>query len=457
MPSTYTTNLGIEKIESGAQTGVWGTTTNTNLDIIDQGVNGIHTETLAVPGDSSSPNTLPITDGAVSAGRNKFIEFADGGDLGATAYVQLTPNDAEKIVFLRNSLSGGRSVIVFQGTYNAANDFEIPNGKDVVLKFNGGGVGAVVTPVFVDLLTTGVDTTNLSIGGTLITASGAELNILDGVTATTAELNILDGVTATTAELNILDGVTATTAELNYVDGVTSNIQTQLDAKAPIASPTFTGTSTVPSLVLNTGATVTAILDEDNMASDSATALATQQSIKAYVDGSTPDFTSIGTDVEPTTDNANDLGSSTKRWKDLYLSGGAYLGGTTSANLLSDYEEGTWSVSLISPAGHSGTLTPGDGQYIKVGDMVFLTLQLAASSFTLATGNTTYIRGLPFSALTTGTGMPTDYMGINTAVSGSNRDLFGAEVFTTIISLNPTDEFGRTYVQINISVVYRTS
>lgn len=50
------------------------------------------------------------------------------------------------------------------------------------------------------------------------------------VTATAAELNLLDGVTATTAELNLLDGVTATTTELNYVDGVTSNVQTQLDA-----------------------------------------------------------------------------------------------------------------------------------------------------------------------------------------------------------------------------------
>ena len=81
-----------------------------------------------------------------------------------------------------------------------------------------------------------------------VTSTAAELNILDGVTSTAAELNILDGVTATTAELNIMDGVTATTAELNYVDGVTSNVQTQLDAKAPIASPTFTGTVTVPAL-----------------------------------------------------------------------------------------------------------------------------------------------------------------------------------------------------------------
>jgi len=86
---------------------------------------------------------------------------------------------------------------------------------------------------------------SLTLGGTAITSTAAELNILDGVTATaselnimdgvtstTAELNILDGVTATASELNIMDGVTATTAELNHSDGVTSNIQTQLDAKA---------------------------------------------------------------------------------------------------------------------------------------------------------------------------------------------------------------------------------
>jgi len=88
-----------------------------------------------------------------------------------------------------------------------------------------------------------------------LTASTAELNILDGVvattteinvlstlTATTAELNTLDGITATTTELNTLDGITATTTELNYVDGVTSAIQDQLDDKAPIDAPTFTGT-----------------------------------------------------------------------------------------------------------------------------------------------------------------------------------------------------------------------
>ena len=56
----------------------------------------------------------------------------------------------------------------------------------------------------------------------------------------------LNGVTADAAEINILDGATLSTTELNYVDGVTSAIQTQIDTKAPLASPTFTGTPTLP-------------------------------------------------------------------------------------------------------------------------------------------------------------------------------------------------------------------
>jgi hypothetical protein len=62
-----------------------------------------------------------------------------------------------------------------------------------------------------------------------VTASAAELNILDGATLTTAELNILDGLTASTAELNILDGVTVTSSEINYLSGLDSNIQDQLN------------------------------------------------------------------------------------------------------------------------------------------------------------------------------------------------------------------------------------
>ena len=77
-----------------------------------------------------------------------------------------------------------------------------------------------------------------------VTASAAEVNVLDGITASTEELNILDGVTADKDEINILDGATLTTTELNYVDGVTSPIQTQLDSKVAKNADITAGTKT---------------------------------------------------------------------------------------------------------------------------------------------------------------------------------------------------------------------
>jgi len=71
-------------------------------------------------------------------------------------------------------------------------------------------------------------------------------------------------------------------------------------------------------------------------------------------------------------DGATNLGVSTGRFKDLYLSGGVYLGGTGSANKLEDYEEGTWTPSLLG-ASVSGTTTygsPPTGWYRKIGDVV---------------------------------------------------------------------------------------
>jgi len=73
---------------------------------------------------------------------------------------------------------------------------------------------------------TGIDINSGSIDGTPIGAASAS-------TGNFSTLSIGGtAITATAAELNLLDGVTATTAELNFVDGVTSNIQTQLDSAA---------------------------------------------------------------------------------------------------------------------------------------------------------------------------------------------------------------------------------
>jgi hypothetical protein len=148
MPSTYTLNNGIELIATGEQSGTWGDTTNVNFSLIDTALDGQVTITLDSAGSSGSPNSLEITDGSSSNGRNRMLIFTDGGDLGASAFVQLTPNDAEKIFYVRNNLSGNRALLLFQGTYNAANDYEVPAGTTAVVFFNGGGAGAVAANVF---------------------------------------------------------------------------------------------------------------------------------------------------------------------------------------------------------------------------------------------------------------------------------------------------------------------
>ena len=174
MPSTYTTNTGIEKIATGEQSGTWGNTTNTNLDLIDQSTNGIVEITVSSAATSGSPNSLPITNGALSNGRNVYIEFKDGGDLGGTVFYQLDPNDAEKVVHVRNNLTN-QALILFQGTYNSSNDIEIPNGKDMIVKFDGAGSGATVEQVDKNLNPTTVEITG-ALTGTTATFTTADNN-----------------------------------------------------------------------------------------------------------------------------------------------------------------------------------------------------------------------------------------------------------------------------------------
>ena len=62
----------------------------------------------------------------------------DGGDLGGTAFVRLTPNNAERIIYVRNSLTASRAINIFQGTYNASNDYTLAAGEDAALRANAG-------------------------------------------------------------------------------------------------------------------------------------------------------------------------------------------------------------------------------------------------------------------------------------------------------------------------------
>ena len=96
-------------------------------------------------------------------------------------------------------------------------------------------------------------------------------------------------------------------------------------------------------------------------------------------------------------DAAIDLGTSATRFKDLYLSGGAYLGGTAAANNLDDYEEGTWTPEIAdaSTGGNTGTATTCQRSYTKVGRQVTVNVRIDDLDTTGMTGaNNLFIRGL---------------------------------------------------------------
>lgn len=98
-------------------------------------------------------------------------------------------------------------------------------------------------------------TGNASTATTLQTARNIAGQSFNGSANISIAPTDLTGVTSTAAEINILDGATLSTTELNYVDGVTSSIQTQLDNKAPLASPALTGVPTAPTADLATNTT----------------------------------------------------------------------------------------------------------------------------------------------------------------------------------------------------------
>jgi len=108
------------------------------------------------------------------------------------------------------------------------------------------------------------------------------------------------------------------------------------------------------------------------------------------------------------------LGTSGAQFKDLYLSGGVYLGGTGTANKLDDYEEGTWTPTAAS---YDGTMTVNSASYVKVGKLV--TVKAKVSFDATSDGSGVSITSLPFA--TTGAGKANGGFVTSSTVSSAAR------------------------------------
>ena len=159
MASVYTNDLRLEEIGSGEQSGTWGDTTNTNLELIAESFS-FGTEAITTNADT---HTSTIADGATDPGRSIYLKYT--GTLDSACTITLGPNTVSKVWFIENATSGSQNIIISQGS--GAN-VTIGNGAVKMVYSDGAGSGAAVVDALVDLDLTGTTTiAALNISGNL--------------------------------------------------------------------------------------------------------------------------------------------------------------------------------------------------------------------------------------------------------------------------------------------------
>ena len=190
--ATYVNNLRLKEITTGDEDGTWGTSTNTNLELI---TDGFSYGTKEMAADANETFTMP--DATADATRSLYLKFTSAVSLTATREITLGPNTVSKTWIIENATSGGQIITIKQGSGATVN---VANGSKVMVVTDGAGAGAAVlnanpteagtgtvTSVDVSGGTTGLTTSGgpvtgsgtITIAGTLAVANG-------GTNATTA-------------------------------------------------------------------------------------------------------------------------------------------------------------------------------------------------------------------------------------------------------------------------------
>ena len=190
--ATYVNDLRLKEIATGDESGTWGTSTNTNLELIAEAFS-FGTEAITTNADT---HTTTIADGSTDPGRSIFLQYT--GTLDSTCTITIGPNTVSKLWFIENATSGSQSIIISQGS--GAN-ITIANGQTKAVYSDGAGSGAAIVDALVDLDLTGTTTVaaltasgNVTTTGTVSVAGGSS----DGVVISQGDIAIKNGGTQST-------------------------------------------------------------------------------------------------------------------------------------------------------------------------------------------------------------------------------------------------------------------
>jgi hypothetical protein len=255
--ATYVNDLRLKEIGTGESSGTWGSETNTNLELIGEAL-GFGTEAITTNADT---HTTTVADGSTDPGRAMYLKYT--GTLDSACTITIAPNTMSRMHFIENGTSGSQNIIISQGT--GAN-VTIPAGDVKAVYLDGAGSGAAVVDAFAslnvvdlkveddltvtdDLIVNGdidlegnmdvngsLETDALSLNGTTVTSTAAEINLLDGSSANTVvnskaviygSSGEVAGTLSTAAQPNITSVGTLTALT---VDDITINGSTISDA-----------------------------------------------------------------------------------------------------------------------------------------------------------------------------------------------------------------------------------
>ena len=218
MASTYGNDLRLEEIGDGEQSGTWGATTNTNLELIAEALS-FGTEVITT--NANTHDTI-IADGATDPGRSLYLKYT--GTLDSTCTITIGPNSISKTWYIENGTSGSQSIIISQGS--GAN-VTIPTGQTKIVYSDGAGSGAAMG----EIGTLGVTNINVSTAatvGTLDTSGAVNLNLVTDSTSSTSGALIVDGGVGIAKKLFV--GTDLDVGGTTNLDAVDIDGAVQLDA-----------------------------------------------------------------------------------------------------------------------------------------------------------------------------------------------------------------------------------
>ena len=148
--ATYVNNLRLKEITTGDESGSWGTSTNTNLELIGEAL-GFGTEAITTNADT---HATTVADGSADEGRAMYIKYT--GTLDSTCTITIGPNTLKRVHVIENATSGSQSIIISQGS--GAN-VTILTGETKAVYLDGAGSGAAVVDAFDNLSIDGANLT----------------------------------------------------------------------------------------------------------------------------------------------------------------------------------------------------------------------------------------------------------------------------------------------------------